>query len=81
MTTTKTEKRIKCPDCKRKFVTEPDQQNHWRVKHGQVTQHDPETAPDWGRECEVCGQSPVIPMTGLCGPCTFGEADTALGNW
>jgi len=39
------------------------------------------TEPDWNHECEVCGQTPVVPVTGLCGPCTFGEADTAGGNW
>lgn len=39
------------------------------------------TEPDWTSECEVCGQTPIVPMTGLCGPCTFGEADTAGGNW
>jgi len=37
--------------------------------------------PDWDHECEVCGQTPVVPVTGLCGPCTFGEADTIGGNW
>lgn len=37
--------------------------------------------PDWTRTCEVCGQPPVVSATGLCGPCTFGEADTAGGNW
>jgi CO dehydrogenase/acetyl-CoA synthase alpha subunit len=37
--------------------------------------------PDWNRKCMVCGQSPVVPISGLCGPCTFGEADTAGGNW
>jgi hypothetical protein len=37
--------------------------------------------PDWSRECEVCGRKPVVAATGLCGPCTFGEADTAGGNW
>ncbi len=42
--------------------------------------HD-DTAPDWSGKCEVCGQSPIVPVTGLCGPCTFGEADTAMGNW
>jgi hypothetical protein len=36
---------------------------------------------DWGRACEVCAQTPVVNATGLCGPCTFGEADTAGGNW
>jgi hypothetical protein len=39
------------------------------------------TAPDWAHECEVCGQVPVVPATGMCGPCTFGEAETAGGNW
>jgi hypothetical protein len=39
------------------------------------------TEPDWNHECEVCGQTPVVPLTGLCGPCTFGEADTVGGNW
>lgn len=37
--------------------------------------------PDWSKKCEVCGATPVHPQTGLCGPCTFGEADTAGGNW
>lgn len=37
--------------------------------------------PDYSGECEVCGQSPIVPATGMCGPCTFGEADTAGGNW
>lgn len=40
-----------------------------------------DTTPDWTRKCEVCGETPVVPATGMCGPCTFGEADTAGGNW
>ena len=36
---------------------------------------------DYSRKCEVCGDVPVVRATGLCGPCTFGEADTAGGNW
>ena len=36
---------------------------------------------DWGRKCENCGATPVVNATGLCGPCTFGEAATAGGNW
>lgn len=39
------------------------------------------TDPDWTRTCPNCDESPVVPETGLCGPCTFGEADTANGNW
>lgn len=45
----------------------------------EVTPQD--TEPDWESECEVCGARPVLPVTGMCGPCTFGEADTAGGNW
>ena len=37
--------------------------------------------PDWEKKCENCGASPIVPETGLCGPCTFGEADTANGEW
>lgn len=40
-----------------------------------------DTRPDWTRKCENCGESPIVPMTGLCGPCTFGEAGTLGGNW
>lgn len=33
-------------------------------------------------ECEVCGTETVlVEVTGMCGPCTFGEADTINGNW
>lgn len=39
------------------------------------------TAPDYESKCEVCGATPVLPQSGMCGPCTFGEADTADGNW
>lgn len=42
---------------------------------------DPRTQPDWEGECEVCGQSPIVPLTGMCGPCTFGESETIGGNW
>ena len=40
-----------------------------------------DTTPDWTKTCEVCGETPIVPLTGMCGPCTFGEADTAGGNW
>lgn len=39
------------------------------------------TKPDWTRKCSECGKSPIVPVTGMCGPCTFGEAETANGNW
>jgi len=43
--------------------------------------YDAEFKPDWTGKCEVCGNSPIVPATGMCGPCTFGDADTADGNW
>ncbi len=41
----------------------------------------PDTEPDWQTPCEVCGATPIVPLTGMCGPCTFGEAETVGGNW
>lgn len=38
-------------------------------------------AADYTRKCEVCDGKPVVNATGLCGPCTFGEAETINGNW
>lgn len=50
-----------------------------------TNEHDSEgaedTKPDWTKKCESCGETPVVPVTGMCGPCTFGEAETAGGNW
>jgi hypothetical protein len=43
--------------------------------------HSKEFEPDWTKKCEVCGETPVVPKTGMCGPCTFGEAETVGGNW
>ena len=37
--------------------------------------------PDWNRPCDNCDEVPTVPATGLCGPCTWGEAETANGNW
>lgn len=37
--------------------------------------------PDFTHKCEACGATPVMPLTGMCGPCTTGEASTAGGKW
>lgn len=37
--------------------------------------------PNYDVECMVCGETPTVDDTELCGPCCFGEADTADGNW
>ena len=36
---------------------------------------------DWTRECGNCDASPVVNCSGLCGPCHFGDASTAGGEW
>jgi len=41
----------------------------------------PCTDPDWTGACDACGAAPTVCEVGLCGPCTFGEAETAGGNW
>ena len=74
---------IKCEDCGRVLKNKVRLAQHTRDKHEAPpeSEHDPETEPDWGGECEVCGQSPIVPLTGMCGPCTWGEAETVGGNW
>lgn len=37
--------------------------------------------PNWHEFCVNCDAQPIVPMSGLCGPCHFGEADTMLGDW
>jgi hypothetical protein len=46
-----------------------------------ISEHRSKLAPGvanaggWG-ECECCGQYlPIVAEVGMCGPCTFGEAD------
>jgi len=53
----------------------PGQDAHARARAAERSE------PDFESECSVCESSPVVPETGMCGPCTFGEADTAGGNW
>jgi hypothetical protein len=36
---------------------------------------------NWEVACSACGELPTVHPTGLCGPCCFGEAETAGGNW
>lgn len=36
---------------------------------------------DWETPCCVCGETPTVHPLELCGPCCFGEAETAGGNW
>jgi len=38
-------------------------------------------APDWQGKCESCGHGPIVPQSGLCGPCHFGTTDAVNGGW
>jgi len=79
---------MKCPTCGKEF-----RRNAHLIQHQVATRHvegvetapspppDPDVVPDWGSECENCGDAPVVPLTGLCGPCTFGTAGARDGNW
>lgn len=51
------------------------------VKRREETIGNPDQSPDWGGKCDVCGASPTVPATGMCGPCTFGDSSTVGGNW
>lgn len=46
-----------------------------------VQPREPSLEPDFTHKCEACGATPVMPLTGMCGPCTTGEASTAGGKW
>jgi len=39
--------------------------------------------PDWKNKCDVCESDtePVVPISGLCGPCHFGTAEALGGDW
>lgn len=84
---------LKCKDCKHPFVfTVDDQRFHEKrgfkqpkrcksCRRKKREEREDDNSPDWEGKCDVCGMSPIVPGTGLCGPCTFGEADTINGNW
>lgn len=59
----------------------PEEEAEYEAKREELKPGDPRIEPDYEGTCEVCGDSPIVPLTGMCGPCTFGEAATAGGNW
>lgn len=75
--------KFECNTCGRSFGSLDAKIQHSDAKHPGATieLNEGESVPDWSGACENCGSSPVHPISGLCGPCTFGEADTARGNW
>lgn len=55
--------------------------NKHKEKKKKKKRPEDDTRPDWKTPCLICGDVPTVPATGMCGPCTFGEADTIGGNW
>lgn len=37
--------------------------------------------PFYGFGCSICEAAPIVPDTGLCGPCTWGESRMRNGCW
>lgn len=73
--------KVPCFICK-KMVAAEGLMQHKLAKHtAKKVKAATDDTPNWKGRCEVCGQSPTHPLTGMCGPCTFGEADTMGGNW
>lgn len=53
----------------------------FKIKKGDPKIKAKDIDPDWSGKCEICSQSPIVPITGMCGPCTWGESETTGGNW
>ena len=51
------------------------------VLAGSEVEADPRGRKNYDARCQVCDATPTVGDTKLCGPCCFGEADTAGGNW
>lgn len=32
--------------------------------------------PDWSKECDICGNRPVLHETGMCRSCSTGQPDS-----
>lgn len=51
----------------------------------EILVHDKEVSKEKGKvfgACASCGlETALVEEVGLCGPCCFGEAETAYGNW
>lgn len=67
------------------LITKNNMANNWKKLEEVLIKQDKETAKEPHKmfgECESCGMKTVlVEEVGMCGPCTFGEADTINGNW
>jgi hypothetical protein len=44
-------------------------------------ENDEKFRKNYDAKCINCDAKPTVGDTELCGPCCFGEAETANGNW
>jgi hypothetical protein len=67
-------------ECNRTGQTPEQVHDKWKAEARQRVKDDP-SKKTWG-ECEVCGdETALVKTVELCGPCCFGESDTAYGNF
>lgn len=52
-----------------------------RATEDDVAHEDLDLAPNYEVTCMNCEASPTVGDEGLCGPCFFGDASTAGGEW
>lgn len=57
------------------------QLRHAKPKRQRPAGPDDQAFKNYDVRCENCDAVPTVGDLGLCGPCTFGEAETADGNW
>ena len=66
-------------ECNRTGETPEQVHRRWNKKARKIANRDPHKK--WG-ECESCElETVLVREVGLCGPCCFGDSDTAYGNW
>lgn len=64
-------------------MSKRSKQKHHAAKREQPhdTAHLKDGDKDLETPCQNCNQLPTVHPTALCGPCCWGEAETAGGNW
>lgn len=67
-------------ECKRTGQTPEQVDARWQKEAKKLVKQDPK-GKSWGN-CGSCDtETALVKEVGLCGPCCFGESETAYGNW
>lgn len=88
-------KTLRCVRCKKEFVFTASEQGFFKknnfadpkrcVTCRAVRRAEKKDVGEEGKvfgRCDVCqNETILVAETGMCGPCTFGEAETVNGNW